>query len=90
LLIPDEPMASFLADRVDARGEWPGPLFVRLDRAAGPGHPSRLDAGNAARASKELGLRAGLARGTNPHGLRHQGITREGRNPFGVGRRARK
>ena len=23
-----------------------------------------------------LGLRAGRARGTNPHGLRHQGITR--------------
>jgi integrase/recombinase XerC len=70
------PTATALADWVKARGEWPGPLFVRLDRAAGPGHPTRLDAGNAARASKALGLRAGLARGTNPHGLRHQGITR--------------
>jgi integrase/recombinase XerC len=65
-----------LADWVKAQGEWPGALFVRLDRAAGNGHPTRLDAGNAARASKALGLRAGLARGTNPHGLRHQGITR--------------
>jgi integrase/recombinase XerC len=70
------PTAAALADWVAARGEWPGPLFVRLDRAAGPGRPTRLDAGNAARASKALGLRAGLARGTNPHGLRHQGITR--------------
>ena len=42
----------------------------------GRASPTRLDAGNAARASKALGLRAGLARGTNPHGLRHQGITR--------------
>jgi integrase/recombinase XerC len=58
------PTTAALADWVAARGEWPGALFVRLD------------AGNAARASKELGLRAGLARGTNPHGLRHQGITR--------------
>jgi integrase/recombinase XerC len=70
------PTAAALADWVAARGKWPGALFVRLDRAAGPGHPTRLDAGNAARASKALGLRAGLARGTNPHGLRHQGITR--------------
>ena len=70
------PTATALADWVAARGDWPGPLFVRLDRAAGPGHPTRLDAGNAARASKALGLRAGLARGSNPHGLRHQGITR--------------
>jgi integrase/recombinase XerC len=67
------PMAAALADWVAARGDWEGTLFVRLDRA---GHPSRLDTGNAARASKALGLQAGLTRGTNPHGLRHQGITR--------------
>lgn len=70
------PTTSALADWVAARGEWPGPLFVRLDRAAGPGHPTRLDAANVARASKKLGLKAGLSRATNPHGLRHQGITR--------------
>jgi integrase len=52
------PTTAALADWVGARGEWPGPLFVRLDRAA-----------------KALGLRAELAQGTNPHGLRHQGIT---------------
>jgi integrase/recombinase XerC len=70
------PTAEALADWVAARGNWDGPLFVRLDRAAGPGRPTRLDAGNAARASKALGLAAGVARGANPHGLRHQGITR--------------
>jgi integrase/recombinase XerC len=70
------PTAAALADWIAARGDWPGPLFVRLDRAAGPGHPGRLDAGNVARASHALSRRAGVARGTNPHGLRHQGITR--------------
>ena len=68
------PAAAALLDWMTARGDWPGPLFIRLDHAALP--PTRLDAGNAARASKSLGLRAGLSRGTNPHGLRHQGITR--------------
>jgi integrase len=58
--------AAALADWVEARGDWSGSLFVRLDRAAGPGHPSRLDAGNASRASKALGLRAGLAPGHQP------------------------
>jgi integrase/recombinase XerC len=70
------PTAAALADWVKARGDWPGPLFVRLDRAAGPGRPGRLDAGNVARVSHGVGRRAGVARGTNPHGLRHQGITR--------------
>ena len=70
------PTAAALADWIATRGSWPGPLFVRLDRAAGPGRPGRLDAGNVARVSHGLGRRAGVARGTNPHGLRHQGITR--------------
>ena len=72
----NEPTAAALADWVAARGDWDGPLFVRLDHAAGPGRPTRLDAGNAARASKALGLASGVSRGANPHGLRHQGITR--------------
>lgn len=70
------PAAAALADWVAARGDWPGPLFVRLDRAAGPGRPGRLGPGNVARVSHALGRRAGVPRGTNPHGLRHQGITR--------------
>lgn len=68
------PTAAALADWIAARGAWPGALFVRLDRAAH--RPTRLDAGNVARVAKDLGRRAGVARGTNPHGLRHQGITR--------------
>lgn len=70
------PAAEALADWVAARGDWPGPLFVRLDRAAGPGRPGRLGPGNVARACHRIGRRAGVSRGTNPHGLRHQGITR--------------
>ncbi|MDR3638668.1 MAG: tyrosine-type recombinase/integrase [Isosphaeraceae bacterium] len=70
------PTAAALVDWIASRGDWPGPLFVRLDRAAGPGLPGRLDTSNAARVAHSLGRRAGVARGTNPHGLRHQGITR--------------
>lgn len=70
----NRPTAAALAGWIAARGEWPGPLFVRLDRAAA--RPTRLNAGNVARIAKELGRRAGITRGTNPHGLRHQGITR--------------
>jgi len=70
----NRPTAAALAEWVAARGGRPGALFVRLDRAAKT--PTRLDTGNIARISKGLGHRAGLNRGTNPHGLRHQGITR--------------
>jgi integrase/recombinase XerC len=62
-----------LARWIEDRGGVPGPLFVRLDR---PGPPTRLDPSNIAKASKTLGRRAGAARGSNPHGLRHHGITR--------------
>jgi len=70
------PTRAALAEWIGARGDWAGALFVRLDRAAGAGPPGRLDAGNVARATHALGRRAGVARGTHPHGLRHQGITR--------------
>jgi integrase/recombinase XerC len=68
--------SAALADWLAARGAFPGPLFIRLDRGADPQRPKRLDAGNAARAVHAIGRRAGLGRGTNPHGLRHEGITR--------------
>ena len=57
-----------------ARGDSPGALFIRLDRAA-VGDPGRLDAGNVARMVGALGRAANLARPVRPHGLRHQGIT---------------
>lgn len=72
----NEPTAAALAAWIALRGSWSGPLFVRLDRAAGTGQPARLHANNTGRVTHGLGQRAGLARGTNPHGLRHQGITR--------------
>lgn len=70
------PTRVALADWIAARGDWPGALFVRLDRARDADQPGRLDTSNIARVSHELGRRAGVTRGTNPHGLRHQGITR--------------
>lgn len=76
LLTLNPPAAADLAGWIRARGDWAGPLFHRLDRGAGPGHPGRLDPGSIARIVHGLGRRAGVARGTHPHGLRHQGITR--------------
>jgi integrase/recombinase XerC len=70
----NKPTPAALGDWIAARGDWAGALFVRLDRTAD--RPTRPDAGNVARIAKDLGRRAGVARGTNPHGLRHQGITR--------------
>ena len=76
LVTLNPPAVEALAGWNAARGDWPGPLFVRLDRAAGPGRPGRLDPGSIARIVHGLGRRAGVACGTHPHGLRHQGITR--------------
>ena len=70
------PTAAALAEWVAVRGDGPGGLFTRLDHAADPGRPGRLDAGSVARIAHALGRKAGVARGTHPHGLRHQGITR--------------
>ena len=74
-------------DRLTSRtaagcGMGRGPRRVRdRVRPARPGRrarlPDRLDAGEAARASKALGLKAGLAREDRPHGLRHEAITRD-------------
>ncbi len=63
-------LAGWLADR----GDGPGPLFVRLDRArAGPA--GRLTGEAVRRIVAALGRKAGLARVVRPHGLRHQAIT---------------
>ena len=59
---------------IAARGDFEGPLFTRLDRAAG-GSPSRLTGRAVALFTNRLGERAGLARRLAPHGLRHQAIT---------------
>lgn len=69
------PAALALAAWIEARGDEPGPLFVRLDRAAGDGPPRRMDPASINRITKRLGRRAGVARGANAHGLRHAGIT---------------
>jgi len=70
---------------IAARGDDPGPLFVRLDRAAeGPVHlpndvyyhTCRLTGRAIAYMVARWAKRAGVARVVRPHGLRHQGITR--------------
>jgi integrase/recombinase XerC len=55
------------------RGRAPGPLFHRLDRPQGGGRLSGRAIGYLV---KGIALEAGLTRGTHPHGLRHQAITR--------------
>jgi integrase/recombinase XerC len=69
---PREALEAWLAER----GNEPGPVFVRLDRGAGQAlelKPLRGD--SVYRLVQTLCRRAGLRKGTRPHGLRHQGIT---------------
>ncbi len=71
--------AEALRAWIQLRGEWPGPLFVRLDRCA----VARGDLDGRARLSDRsignivpaIGHRAGLTRRVRPHGLRHEAIT---------------
>jgi integrase/recombinase XerC len=65
-----------LRDWIAARGPEPGPLFVRLDRAAGDGELAPLTGDSVNRMVRRLSRRAGLTREARAHGLRHQGITR--------------
>jgi integrase/recombinase XerC len=65
-----------LRDWIAVRGPEPGPLFTRLDRAAGEGELARLTGDSVNRMVRRLSRRAGLAREARAHGLRHQGITR--------------
>lgn len=60
---------------IAVRGRKPGPLFVRLDAAAG-NDLGRMDGESINRAVRRAGERAELSRSVHAHGLRHQGITR--------------
>jgi integrase/recombinase XerC len=72
--LPDETLAA-LKEWIEARGDWAGPLFPRLDSAAGDSR-ERLTGHAVHRLVKRLSERAGLERPTWPHGIRHQAITR--------------
>jgi integrase/recombinase XerC len=63
-----------LLDWIRVRTEAPGPLFIRLDRAAS--ELARLTTWGVWHITRRLGRRAGLARDLAPHQLRHSGITR--------------
>lgn len=70
----NKPTVLGLCAWLDARGPELGPLFVRLDRAAGK--LDRLDGDGVHLVVGELGRKAGLGRRVRPHGLRHQAVTR--------------
>jgi integrase/recombinase XerC len=65
-----------LRDWIAVRGPEPGPLFVRLDRAADDDQLAPLTGDSVNRMVRRLSRRAGLTREARAHGLRHQGITR--------------
>ena len=65
-----------LADWIAIRGSAPGPLFHRLDNAAGEAEFTRLTGDSVNRMVRRAGLLAGLERPVRAHGLRHQSITR--------------
>lgn len=68
------PTRSALRDWIAARGDDPGAVFPRLDRAAEG--PDRLSGEALERIVKRWARRAGINSVVRPHGLRHQGITR--------------
>jgi integrase/recombinase XerC len=59
---------------IAARGDAPGPLFVRLD--PGANGLERLTGDSVNRVVGKIAGKAGLKRKARAHGLRHQGITR--------------
>jgi integrase/recombinase XerC len=77
LSIGSLPAKEALRDWIEARGDEPGPLFCRLDRAADPAAGlQRLSGDAVCLMVRRLSRRAGLKKETRPHGLRHQAITR--------------
>jgi len=76
LTVGSEPARSALAAWIEARGSAPGPLFIRLDRAAGDAELGRLTGDSVNRMVGKVAERAGIKRRARAHGLRHHGITR--------------
>jgi integrase/recombinase XerC len=72
----NEPTRAALLDWIALRGTEPGPLFHRLDNAAGEGPPARLTGLSVNRMVARAGYHAGLEHPVRAHGLRHQAITR--------------
>jgi integrase/recombinase XerC len=72
--LPKQTRAA-LAEWIEARGDWAGPLFCRLDSAAGDSR-ERLTGHAVYRLVERLSQRAGLKRKAKPHGIRHAAITR--------------
>ncbi len=65
---------------IEVRGSEPGPLFVRLDRAAATpsgvfGESERLSDRSVYNVVSSLGAEAGLTSPVRPHGLRHSAVT---------------
>jgi integrase/recombinase XerC len=73
--LPMAKAAAPMAEWLKTRGHAPGPLYVRLDRAAGMGLERLSDDGLHFIVS-ELGKRAGLSRPVWPHAIRHAAVTR--------------
>jgi integrase/recombinase XerC len=59
---------------IERRGDWPGPLFNRADRAS-RGDRSRITGESINRLVANLAKRAGLGRPVRAHGMRHSAIT---------------
>jgi integrase/recombinase XerC len=72
----NQPTILAMAAYLSARGDAPGPLFVRLDRARDKSRLQRIDGDSLRKITRRLGKRAGLSKPVRPHGLRHEGITR--------------
>jgi len=76
LSLTSAPARDALREWIEARGNEPGPLFIRLDRAADGEHLERLTGDSVCRMVRRVSKLAKLKREARPHGLRHQAITR--------------
>jgi integrase/recombinase XerC len=65
-----------LVQWIAARGDEPGPLFIRLDPGRNVADLERITGDSVNRIVSKLGAKSGLKRKARAHGLRHQGITR--------------